>query len=330
MPTLAPPSALDVAAAAQRIADAVVMTPLLESDLLNAELGGRVLVKAEVLQRTGSFKFRGAYNRLKRLSAQERAAGVVAYSSGNHAQGIAAAAQKVGTTAIIVMPATAPAIKVARCKALSAEVVLHDGDRDSMVARAEALAGQKKAVLVPPFDDPSIIAGQGTIGLEIAAQLRALGVKPDAVIVPCSGGGLASGIALALEDSMPGVALYTAEPAGFDDMARSLREGERLTNAPGARTLLDALMVPRPGVLTFPILRRLARGGFVVSDDDALRAMARAFVHLKLVLEPSGAAPLACLLNGQWNPRDRVTVIVASGGNVEPATFATALNRFAS
>lgn len=329
MVMMAPPGILDVTAAAQRIADAVVTTPLLESDLLNAEVGGRVLVKAEVLQRTGSFKFRGAYNRLKRLSPQQRETGVVAYSSGNHAQGIAAAAQKLGTTAIIVMPATAPAIKVARCKALGAEVILHDGDRDSMVLRAHALADDKKAVLVPPFDDPSVIAGQGTVGLEIAAQALVLKVKPDAVIVPCSGGGLSAGIALALEDRLPGTALYTAEPVGFDDMARSLASGDVVTNAPGAKTLCDALMVPRPGYLTFPVLRRLAKGGFAVSDDDVLRAMAIAFIHLKLVIEPGGAAAFATLFNGQWDPRGRTTVVVASGGNADPATFATALTRFA-
>ena len=324
-----PPDAHDIEAAWNRIGDSIVTTPLLESDLLNAEVGGRVLVKAEVLQRTGSFKFRGACNRLKRLSAAERARGVVAYSSGNHAQGIAAAAQEVGTTAIIVMPVAAPAIKVARCTALGAEVILHDGDRDSMVVRATDLANAQGRVLVPPFDDTDIIAGQGTVGLEIAYQAKQMKVTPDAVIVPCSGGGLSAGIALALEDRLPGTALYTAEPVGFDDMARSLRDGERLSNTPGHTTLCDALMVPRPGALTFPVLRRLARGGFTVSDDDVLRAMANAFIHFKLVVEPGGAAALATLFNGQWNPRGRTTIVVASGGNADPATFATALTRFA-
>ena len=319
------PSIDDIRAASRRLDGRAVLTPLLESPLLNARLGGRLLVKAETLQRTGSFKFRGAYNTLAQLDAAQRRGGVVAYSSGNHAQGVAAAAQLLGMPAVIVMPADAPAIKVANTSGYGAEVVLYDRYRESREEIGRRIAAERDAVLVAPFDDPRVIAGQGTAGLEIAAQARALGARLDAVIIPCSGGGLAAGSALALAAECPGVAVYAAEPEGFDDTRRSLAAGERVANDPGARSICDALLVAMPGELTFPINRRLLAGGFAVSDDEVFAAMATAFGELKLVVEPGGAAALAAALSGKIDMKGRTVAVIASGGNVDPATFAQAL-----
>ncbi len=321
------PSIDDIRAASRRLDGRAVLTPLLESPLLNARLGGRLLVKAETLQRTGSFKFRGAYNTLAQLDAAQRRGGVVAYSSGNHAQGVAAAAQLLGMPAVIVMPADAPAIKVANTSGYGAEVVLYDRYRESREEIGRRIAAERDAVLVAPFDDPRVIAGQGTAGLEIAAQARALGARLDAVIIPCSGGGLAAGSALALAAECPGVAVYAAEPEGFDDTRRSLAAGERVANDPGARSICDALLVAMPGELTFPINRRLLAGGFAVSDDEVFAAMATAFGELKLVVEPGGAAALAAALSGKIDVKRRNVAVIASGGNVDPATFARALAR---
>jgi len=314
-----------VADAAERLRDVAVRTPLLEAPLLNDLVGGRVLVKAEVLQRTGSFKFRGAYNRVSRTTQEERTRGVLCFSSGNHAQGVAAAAQLFKTRAYIVMPATAPALKVARCKAMGAEVILHDGDRRSMEQRTEALAKEKGLVLVRPFDDRFVIAGQGTVGLEIAAQLAERQTFADLVLVPCSGGGLVAGIALALERQSPATAVYSAEPAGFDDMACSLAAGTRVANAPGRSSICDALQVPEPGAITFAVNKPRLRGGLVVNDDEVRRAMAIAFEHLKIVVEPGGAVGLAAILAGRVDVRGRTVVVVASGGNVDPAVFRSAI-----
>jgi threonine dehydratase len=322
-----PPAFADILDAAERLRPHAVVTPLLEASLLNAEVGGRILVKAEVLQRTGSFKFRGAYNRISRMTADELARGAICFSSGNHAQGVAAAAQLCGTHATIVMPASAPALKVARCRALGAEVVLHDGDRRSMERRTEILAAEHGLVLVRPFDDPHVIAGQGTIGLELADQLRAADAAADAIVIPCSGGGLTAGIALAAERRIAGAKLYTAEPEGFDDTARSLRQGARIANQPGASSICDALQVPEPGVITFAINRRRVSAGLVVSDDEARSAMEKAFEHLKIVIEPGGAAALAAALAGRVPTRGRTIVVVASGGNVDPEVFASAIAR---
>jgi len=321
------PDIEDIRTAAQRLDGRAVLTPLLESPLLNARLGGRLLVKAETLQRTGSFKFRGAYNTLAQLDAAQRRGGVVAYSSGNHAQGVAAAAQLLGMPAVIVMPADAPAIKVANTSGYGAEVVLYDRYRESREEIGRRIAAERGATLVPPFDDPRVIAGQGTAGLEIAAQAKALGARLDAVIIPCSGGGLAAGCALALSAECPDVAVYAAEPEGFDDMRRSLAAGARVANDPGARSICDALLVAMPGELTFPINRRLLAGGFAVSDDEVLDAMATAFGELKLVVEPGGAAALAAALSGKIDVKQRNVAVIASGGNVDPAIFARAFAR---
>lgn len=320
-----PPSYADITVAAQRLRGVAVRTPLLEAPSLNAELGGRILVKAEVLQRTGSFKFRGAYNRISQLSPDEKRRGVIAFSSGNHAQGVSDAAQMMGTPATVVMPNTTPDIKVARCRGYGAEVVLHEGDRASMEARTLALAEESGRTLVRPFDDEMVIAGQGTVGAEIADQVALLGPPPEAVLVPCGGGGLSAGIALALEARLPTSRLYTVEPEGFDDTARSLAGGERVANAPGPKSICDALLVPQPGELTFAINRHRVAGGLVVSDANVRRAMAALFGHFKIVVEPGGAVGLAAVLSGTFDCRGKTVVVVATGGNVDPRVFAEAL-----
>jgi len=316
----------DVVAAAKRIEGFAVKTPLLEAPLLNAKLGGRLLLKAEPLQRTGSFKFRGAYNAISQIPADKRKNGVVAFSSGNHAQGVAAAAQMLGMPAWIIMPEDAPAIKIARTKAFGATVVPYDRytqDREKMGLELQAKYG---ATLVKPYDDPNIISGQGTIGLEIAQQCEALGVKPDAVVVCCGGGGLVSGTALALSGALPGVPVYAAEPVGFDDTKRSLEAGTRIKNDPDARSICDALLAPTPGEMTFALNSKLLKGGFAVTDDEVKRAMATLFQEFKLVAEPGGAVAATAVLAGKLPIKGKTIVAVVSGGNVDPATFIDALS----
>jgi len=324
-PTPEAPTYADVTDAAGRLAGHIVATPLLESPLLNERVGGRLLVKAEPLQRTGSFKFRGAYNRLSRLDEAARARGVVAFSSGNHAQGVAAAAGLLGIPATIVMPRDAPAIKIANTRAYGAEVVLYDRGRESREEIANRLAKERGATLVPSYDDCHIIAGQGTVGLEIARQARDAKADLDAVIVPCGGGGLISGCALALAEACPKTEIYSAEPVACDDTMRSLEAGKRVANAPDARTICDALMLPTPGEMTFAINRRLLKGGLAVDDDAVRRAMKTAFRYLKLVVEPGGAVALAAALERAFDGRGKTVAVVCSGGNVDPATFAEAL-----
>ncbi|NQV83164.1 MAG: threonine/serine dehydratase [Rhodospirillales bacterium] len=320
------PTYSDVCAAARQIGDRAVLTPVLESPLLNEKLGGRLLVKAECLQRAGAFKFRGAYNRISRLSADELKAGVVAFSSGNHAQGVALAAQMLGTPAVIVMPKDAPAMKIDNTRAYGAEIVLYDRASENREEIGKHLAVERGAILVPSYDDPHIIAGQGTVGLELAAQVKDIGAQMDAVIAPCGGGGLISGMALALSQDCPGVEIYAAEPQGFDDTARSLAAGERCSIEPGAQSFCDALLLPTPGELTFSINRVLLKGGLVVSDLDAARAMAAAFRYLKIVVEPGGAVALAAVLSGAFDARGKTVAVVCSGGNVDGDVFAQALS----
>ena len=315
----------DVEAAAARLDGLAVRTPILRADALDAACGGRVWVKAESLQRTGSFKFRGAWNRLSRLSADELTRGVVAFSSGNHAQGVAEAARLAGCPAAIVMPADAPPVKVQATRALGAEVVFYDRYIQSREAISAALARDRDAVLVPSFDDPFVIAGQGTVGLEAARQLAAVGAQADVLACCVSGGGLVAGVALAFEALSPRTQVWSVEPAGFDDHARSLEAGARVANAPDARSLCDALLAPTPGELTWAINGRLLAGGVCATDDEALAAMAFAFRHLKLVLEPGGAVALAAALAGRLDLRGRTALVIASGGNVEPTTYARAL-----
>lgn len=315
----------DILDAAERLRGVAVRSPLLQAPLLDALAGCRLLVKAEMLQRTGSFKLRGAWNRISRLNDAEKARGVLCYSSGNHAQAVAHAATVAGVSATVVMPATAPKLKVARCRAFGATVIQHEGDRRSMVARAEAMARAENRVLVPPFDDPFVIAGQGTVGLEMAEDLAARGLVPDAVLVPCSGGGLMAGVALAIRQRFPEAAIYAVEPERYDDTARSLAAGERVAITPPPNPFCDALGVPEPGAITFAINRALLAGSVTVSDDEVRRAMAAGFEHLKVVIEPGGAVALAAVLSGKVAVEGRTVAIVASGGNVDAATFAEAI-----
>ncbi|BBD02353.1 MULTISPECIES: threonine ammonia-lyase [Sphingobium] len=314
--------AADVRDAAERISGAIIRTPMLEFAPLNERVGHRVLVKFEGAQHTGSFKFRGAYNRLSRIPDEQRAHGVVAWSSGNHAQGVAAAARLLDIPATIVMPSDAPAIKVANTRALGAQVVPYDRYTQSREAIATALAAERDAVLVPSFDDPYIIAGQGTAGLEIWEQAQAAGVQIGRVLVCCGGGGLVAGIATAIKDQAPGVAIYSVEPAAFDDTARSLASGVRESVEAQARSICDALLAPSPGALTFPINKALLSGGLCVTDDQVRDAMRFAFEKMKLVIEPGGAVALAAALEGIAPPADGATVVVISGSNVDPQAYA--------
>jgi threonine dehydratase len=307
----------DVRAAAARLSGYARRTPLLAGTPLDDLTGGRILLKLETLQHMGSFKFRGAYNRLAQLDATQRKAGVVAFSSGNHAQGVACAARLLGVPATIVMPADAPRVKMQNTLALGAEVVTYDRLRESREQIAAQLAAERGAVLVPSFDDPDIIAGQGTVGLEIAEQAAELGVTLDDVIVCTSGGGLVAGTALAIHALSPSTRVWTAEPEGHDDHRRSLAAGRRESNAPGTRSICDALLAPEPGVLTFEINRRLLAGGFAVSDAEVRQAIAFAARTLKLVVEPGGAVALASVLAGKVEPDGRTIAVVLSGGNID-------------
>jgi threonine dehydratase len=313
--------------AARQIAGHAVRTPLIESPALNAQLGGRVLMKAENLQRAGAFKFRGAYNRISRLTPEELARGVVAYSSGNHAQAVAAAAQMMGTSAIIVMPADSPKVKVEGVIGFGGEVRLYDRYTESREAIGEEIASTRGSVLVRPFDDPFIIEGQGTTGLEILEQAEA---PLDQLLCGTSGGGLMAGINLTMAALSPDTRVIGVEPEAYNDTQISLAAGERLTHAPASGTICDALMTDRPGELTFPINRRLT-GVVTVSDAEVAAAVRYAFRVLKLVVEPGGAVSLAALLAGKAETRGLTTAIVLSGGNVDPGLFAEIIEeRFGS
>jgi len=315
------PTAADIDAAASRLKGVALRTPLVNSPVLDALTGGRVFLKAETLQRTGSFKFRGAYNKLSSIPPTDRAGGVVAYSSGNHAQGVAAAAKLLGMPAVIVMPRDAPRPKRERTAALGAEVVLYDRAGEDREAIAQSIAAQRHAILVPPYDDPLIIAGQGTAGREIVEDLAAVELVPDVVVVCASGGGLSAGIALAVKARCPASRLFTAEPQGFDDHARSFKTGRREHNPAITGSICDALLARTPGQLTFEINRALVGEGLVVTDQEVAQAVAFGFRELKLVLEPGGAVALAALLSAKVDVRDKVAVAVLSGGNVDPDLF---------
>jgi threonine dehydratase len=318
---IALPTAADVDAAARRLSGVALRTPLISSPVLDAATGARVFLKAETLQRTGSFKFRGAYNKLSSIPPERKAGGVVAFSSGNHAQGVAHAAKLLGMPSVIVMPADAPRPKRERTAAFGAEVVLYDRDKEDREGIARALAEKRGATLVPPFDDPFIIAGQGTAGREIVEDLAVQGLKPDVVVIGASGGGLAAGISLAIKARVPDATIYTAEPEGFDDTARSFRSGKREQNARMSGTICDALMTNIPGKITFQINRELIGQGITASDAEVGRAVAFAFRELKLVVEPGGAIGLAALLAGRLDVKGKVVVGVLSGGNVDPELF---------
>ena len=321
------PTFADVQAAARRLEGVTIRTPLLENERVNRRLGGRLFLKAECLQRTGSFKLRGAYNFLASMTKADRDKGVVGWSSGNHAQGLAEAARLLGTKATIVMPADAPALKVANTRASGAEVVLYDRVKDSREAIGEGIAATTGATIVPPYDHPWILTGQGTAGLEIAEQARALGVTLDAVAAPCSGGGLATGVALGVKGISPTTTMHAGEPAGFDDLARSLASGTKQKNEKLSGSICDALLAPTPGDVTFPLAQQVLAPGLVVTDDEVLDAMELAFREFKLVVEPGGAVALAAALTGKLPVKGRAVAVVCSGGNVDHATFKRALDR---
>jgi threonine dehydratase len=317
-----------IRAAAQRLESHARRTPLLSSPFLDRIAGRRVLVKAECLQHTGSFKFRGAWSAVSALAPEVRARGVIAFSSGNHAQGVAHAAALHGVSSVIVMPKDAPKLKIDNTRALGAEVVLYDREAESREEIGARLEAERGLTLIRPYDEPLVIAGQGTCGLEIAEQAAAEGVTRADVLVCCGGGGLSSGIALALQAEAPGLRVRTAEPEGFDDTARSLASGKPETNARLSGSIQDAIVTPTPGKLTFPILQRLAGPGLAVSDDEALHAMALAALRLKLVLEPGGATALAAALFRPDLIEGHAVIAVASGGNADAAMLGRALEQF--
>ncbi|MEM9318336.1 MAG: threonine/serine dehydratase [Pseudomonadota bacterium] len=312
-----------IEAAADRAKGVVRRTPLLNSPFLDEIAGRRVLVKAECLQHTGSFKFRGGWAALTALPPDVRARGVIAYSSGNHAQGVAAAARAMDVPAVIVMPKDAPDLKISNTKALGAEVVTYDrAARESREAIGAEIAEARGLSLIKPYDHPPVVAGQGTTGLEIAEQAD---TEQADVLVCCGGGGLTAGIALALEERAPAMRVRPVEPEGFDDTARSLELGERAENSGPESGFCDAILTRMPGEITFPILNRLCGPGIVVSDAEVRNAIREAFVRLKLVIEPGGAVALAAALYHGAALEGDTVIATASGGNVDPALFASLL-----
>lgn len=319
-----------IRAAAERLEGHARVTPLLSSPFIDQLAGRRVLIKAECLQHTGSFKYRGGYAAVSALSEEARTRGVIAFSSGNHAQGVALAAAQHDAPAVIIMPSDAPRLKIENTRALGAEVVLYDratGDRDAIGAQ---MAQERGLTLIKPFDEPQVIAGQGTTGLEIAAQTRSEGIEQADVLVCCGGGGLTSGIALAFETVAPGLRARPVEPEGFDDATRSLAAGTIQSNAQMTGSICDAIVTPRPGDLTFPIMQRLCGPGLVVTDQEALRAMAQAFLRLKIILEPGGAVALAAALCRRDQIEGDAVIVVASGGNVDLDMYEQALTTLRS
>ncbi|WP_239451699.1 threonine ammonia-lyase [Elioraea rosea] len=315
----------DVMAARERLEGRIVRTPMLRSPVLDAALGAAVLVKPEPLQRTGSFKLRGATNRIAQMSEAERKGGVVTFSSGNHGQACAAAGKMFGAPVVVVMPTDAPTIKVESTKRWGAEIVHYNREKDDREAIGRKLCAERGATLVPPFDDADVIAGQGTAALELIADAKEAGLKLDALFVCTGGGGLLAGSALAVEGTGKGAAVIAVEPVGHDDHARSFAQKARVRNEPGGSTLCDALLAPMPGELTFRVNMGRVHGAAVVPDSDVLRAMRFAFDHLKLVAEPGGAVALAAALYGNVSLKDAVVGVIVSGGNVDPAVFQRAL-----
>jgi threonine dehydratase len=316
------PTYADVVAARQRIGTLACRTPLIEHPALNAAAGGRVLLKAENLQRIGAFKFRGAYNKVAQVDKAAYPGGVVACSSGNHAQGVAAAATLRGLKSTIIMPSDAPRLKIERTKAFGGEVIAYDRVSEDRDAIARAICEERGAALVHPFDDPDVIAGQGTVGMEMMEQAAALGLKPDLVLVGASGGGLIGGVSLAVKEASPDTVIYSVEPAGFDDLARSLAHGQRQRNAQLSGSICDALMSAMPGEITFEMAKRNLAGGLAVTDEEAKAAVRFAFRELKLVVEPGGAVSLAAILARKLDFAGKTVMAVLSGGNIDPSLFA--------
>lgn len=319
------PTIGDIRAAAQRLEGIAVRTPLLESERLNDRAGARILLKCEIFQPVGAFKIRGAWNMIIQLPEDQRDRGIVAFSSGNHAQAVAWSGRRLRLPTTIVMPADAPQIKIANTRALGADVVLYDRAADDRESIAAEIVGRTGACIVPPYDHRDIIAGQGTVGLEIAEQCAERGIVPDIAIVPCSGGGLIAGCALALKDALPDLSVYAAEPENFDDTAKSLKSGTRLENARCATSICDALLVPTPGRLTFAVNKTVLAGGLVIPDKDVRAAMYAAFSDARLVVEPGGAIGLAAALSDSALCPGKTICVVLSGGNADPALFAKIL-----
>lgn len=319
----------DVRDAALQIKGTVVKTPLVENPALNEIAGGRVFVKAECLQHTGSFKFRGAFNRLSRLGQREREQGVLAFSSGNHAQGVAFASKLLGIKAIIVMPKDAPKLKLDATKNYGADVVLYDRYNEDREEVARSIVGDSNMTIVPPYNDPFIMAGQGTAGLEVAENLSEQGLEPDQVLINCGGGGLASGFFTAMCDHYPSLKSYVVEPHDFDDVKRSLLCGSIKSISFDARSVCDALLTPSPGSLTFPILKGFEAEGLTVTDDEAREAVAFAAKTLKLTGEPGGVVSLAAILSGKLDTKGKNTVCIISGGNIAPDMLQNCLSQFA-
>lgn len=320
-PAMYPITVDDVRDAAATLAGVTVRTPLLENPDVNEKLGGRLLIKAECTQRTGAFKIRGAYYRISRMSADERARGAITYSSGNHAQGVARAARLLGSSALIVMPADVPPAKMEATRALGADIATFDRDTqnsDEVVARLRDETGR---IVVPPSADPSVLAGAGTVTLEIFEQADALGAKPDAILTPCGGGGLTASAAIVARTLAPGCAVYAVEPELFDDTRRSLAAGRPVPNPKGRRTICDAIMTPVPNDVTFPVNLDLLAGGLVARDAEVREAMRFAYENYRIVVEPGAAVGIAAVLNGQIDIAGRTVVTVVTGGNIDRTRF---------
>jgi threonine dehydratase len=315
----------DVEAAAAALEGIVFRTPLLANADVDAELGGRLLIKAECAQRTGAFKIRGASNRMRRLSAAERARGAITYSSGNHALGVALAGRLLNTSALIVMPSDVPPAKMAAVRVLGAEIATFDRDTENSDEVVERLRARSGRIVVPPSADPHVLAGAGTAALELVAQARELGAEPDIVLVPCGGGGLTAATAVVMDALAPATRVYAAEPELFDDTRRSLAAGTPVPNPKGRRTICDSIMTPIPNDVTFPINHALLKGGVVASDDAVRAAMRFAFERYKIVVEPGAAVGLAAVLSGDVDIRGRTVATIVTGGNVDPARFCSLL-----
>jgi threonine dehydratase len=320
------PTLASVEDAARQINGIAVKTPLLESPALNDKIGGRLLIKAECLQRTGSFKFRGAYNTISRLSDEEKKRGVFAYSSGNHAQGVAHAAQILGIKSTILMPIDTPQIKMENTRGYGAEVITYDRYSQSREELGAAYITKTNRILIKPYDNHYVISGQGTIGLEIAAQMAEIELIPDYCLAPCGGGGLISGLSIAIKDALADTEIYAVEPQGFDDTRRSLELKKRVANEPGPKSFCDAIVTPMPGEITFPILAENLQSGLTVSDTEVADAIRTAFNYLKIVIEPGGAVALAAILAGKLEMSGKTAVIVASGGNIDAKLYTAILS----
>jgi len=316
-----------VRAAAARIDGFAIKTPLIENDMLNDRVGGRILMKAEVLQHCGSFKFRGAFNRLSQLTEGERKKGVLAWSSGNHAQGIARAAHHFGMPAVIIMPADAPALKVEKVRAYGAQIITYDRYSEDREAIGRPLAEKKGYALAPSYDHPDIIEGQGSLALEAVRQATAVDAQFDDFIICCGGGGMTAGCATILEEISPKTRVIIAEPSGFDETWASISLGERQHADITQPTLCDAIATPTPGKLTLPIMQRLVRDGITLTENEVCEAIVFAYKYLKLVLEPGGAVALAAVLSGKIKTQDRIIGLTLSGGNIDPALFAKILSK---